>query len=229
VPVTTFVLVHGAWHGGWAWDRVAPMLRDAGARVVAPTLTGLPPRADELSPEVGLRTHVDDVVAALDGDDVVLVGHSYGALVARQAADARREHVRHVVLVDGWAGPAGSSLVSLAPPIVRDGFRAAADGWLIPAPPAAAFGIVDGADTEWLEARLGAHPLRTFEEPTELSGAVDAIPGTAICCQPSLLPFDGLAAAIDYAVVRLEGPHDVMVSEPRRLAEALLRTVMAST
>ncbi|WSQ45318.1 alpha/beta hydrolase [Streptomyces sp. NBC_01220] len=105
--MTTFVLVHGAWHGSWAWERVTPILLAAGVRVVAPDLT--------LDRDVGLRHHVDEVVTAIDataGDDLVLVGHSYAGLVVRQAADRRPERVAHLVLVEGWGvrtGPAWHS------------------------------------------------------------------------------------------------------------------------
>ena len=87
--MATYVLVHGAWHGGWCWRDVAGSLRAAGHQVLTPTLTGLGERASELRPDVGLRTHVDDVVELLRGGDlrdVVLVGHSYSGLVVGGAA-----------------------------------------------------------------------------------------------------------------------------------------------
>src|SRR3712207_6254741 len=90
--MATFVLVHGAWHGGWCWDRVAPLLRGAGHEVHAPTLTGLSERAHLLSPLVGLDTHVEDVVRLIDTfglRDVVLVGHSYAGQVVTTVADRR--------------------------------------------------------------------------------------------------------------------------------------------
>src|SRR5688500_20377062 len=90
--VTTFVLVHGAWHGGWCWDRVAPRLRAAGHEVHAPTLTGLSERAHLLTPLVGLETHVEDVVRVIDIlglTDVVLVGHSYAGQIVTAVADRR--------------------------------------------------------------------------------------------------------------------------------------------
>ena len=90
--MTTFVLVHGAWHGGWCWDRVAAPLRAAGHEVHAPTLTGLSERAHLLSPLVGLDTHVEDVVRLIDVlglTDVVLVGHSYAGQIVTAVADRR--------------------------------------------------------------------------------------------------------------------------------------------
>src|SRR4051794_26143169 len=106
-PMTTFVLVHGAWHGGWAWNRVARLLAAEGARVVTPDLSE--------GPAAGLAAHADEVGTAIDaaGGDVVLVGHSYAGMVVRQAADARPERVARIVLVDGWAAADGASLVDV--------------------------------------------------------------------------------------------------------------------
>ena len=82
--MATFVLVHGAWHGGWCWQKVVPFLEEASHEVYAPTLTGLAERAAELSPDVGLDTHIQDVVGLLQEKNlqgVILVGHSYGGMV----------------------------------------------------------------------------------------------------------------------------------------------------
>jgi pimeloyl-ACP methyl ester carboxylesterase len=85
----TFVLVHGAWHGGWCWKKVVPLLRAAGHRVIALTLTGLGERAHLINPNIGLTTHVNDVLNTLEMEDlmdVILVGHSYGGLVISSVA-----------------------------------------------------------------------------------------------------------------------------------------------
>ncbi|MEV4062774.1 alpha/beta fold hydrolase [Nonomuraea dietziae] len=222
--MTTFVLVHGAWHGPWAWDRVVPLLHAAGARTLTPDLSA--------AGDHGLHDHAEAVAAAIDSvgaeEELVLVGHSYAGLVVRQAADARPEAVDHVVLVDGWAGSDGAGMFSLAPDAFVTAVRAAAetvgDGWRIPAPPPAAFGIVDGDDAAWLAARLLPQPLRTFTERTRLSGAVDRIPGTAVYCRPQTYPFDRFGAALGYRTLGLDGPHDVMLTRPEPLARILLET-----
>src|SRR5688572_8722489 len=121
--MTTFVLVHGAWHGPWAWDRVVPLLHAAGMRTLTPDLA--------TAKDQGLHDDAQAVVAALgtvpEEDDVVLVGHSYAGLVVREAADARPDAVGHIVLVDGWAGPDGSSVFSLAPDALVEAVRTAAE------------------------------------------------------------------------------------------------------
>ena len=88
--MSTFVLIHGAWHGGYAWRHVAPMLRKAGHEVFAPSLTGLGDRSHLSSREVNLETHIQDVVSLIEMEDlskVVLLGHSYGGMVITGVAD----------------------------------------------------------------------------------------------------------------------------------------------
>jgi pimeloyl-ACP methyl ester carboxylesterase len=154
--------------------------------------------------------------------DLILVGHSYAGLVVRQAADRRPDRVRHVVLVDGWAGANGASLFSLAPDSFVQAVRAAAEDGSIPAPAPAAFGITDPADAAWLAPRLRPHPLATFTEPTELTGAVDRIPGTAICCRPSAYAFQRFATNVGYDTRFLDGPHDLMLTVPQAVADLLI-------
>jgi pimeloyl-ACP methyl ester carboxylesterase len=227
--VSRFVLVHGAWHGAWCWEHVATGLRSRGHAVETPTLAGVGERAGELTPDLGLAAHVGDVERAIvTGGPCVLVGHSYAGIVAREAADRAPGAVERVVLVDGWAGADGASLFSLAPDWFVDGLRRAAtaggDGWRMPAPPPLLVGVSDPAQGEWLAARLTAHPLRTFEEPTSLSGAVDALPGVAVVCRPGAgLPFAEMAAAIGYRTVDLQSGHDAMVVAPDALVEVLDR------
>jgi len=220
--MTTFVLVHGAWHGPWAWDRVVPLLHAAGMHTLTPDLG--------TAGHSGLHDHAQAVAAALDTvreqDDVVLVGHSYAGLVVREAADIRPDAVGHIVLVDGWAGPDGSSMFSLAPDAFVAAVSTAAEtpgnGGQIPAPPPAAFGIVDPDTAAILAARLLPQPLRTFTESTQLTGAVDRIAGTAIYCRPQTYPFDRFGEALGYRTVALDGPHDVMLTHPEPLVRVLL-------
>ncbi|GAB7103205.1 alpha/beta fold hydrolase [Streptomyces phaeofaciens JCM 4814] len=220
--MTTFVLVPGAWHGPWAWDRLVPLLHAFGARTLTPDLATAGDR--------GLHDDARTVVAALDTvpeeEELVLVGHSYAGLVVREAADQRPDAVNHIVLVDGWAGPDGAGLFGLAPAALVDAARTAAgafgDGRRIPAPPPAAFGVVDSDDAAWLAARLLPQPLRTFTERTRLTGAVDRIPGTAVHCTPQTYPFDRLGEAVGYRTHPLDGPHDVMLTRPEPLARLLM-------
>src|SRR5262245_30634428 len=116
--MATYVLVHGGGHGGWCWQRLSPLLRAAGHEVYAPTLTGLGERAHLLTPDVDLDTHITDVTAVLeyeDLDDVILVGHSYGCMVITGVADRALDRVGQLVYLDGSRPHDGESLRDLAP------------------------------------------------------------------------------------------------------------------
>ena len=225
--MSTFVLVHGAWHGSWCWDRVVPHLHAAGHRTVVPTLTGLGERADELTPEVGLSVHVDDIVGVLSQatEPLVLVGHSYSGLVVRQAADQLPDAVERLALVDAWFGDDGVSLFDLAPDWFREAMEdmaaAGGDGWRIPPPPAETVGVTEPADQAWVEPRLTPQPILTFIESTRLTGAVDSVPASAIVVEPSVFPFRQLAAGAGLEPATLDTGHDVMVTAPQALATLL--------
>lgn len=110
------VLVHGAWHGGWCWERVTPHLRAAGVGVSTPTLTGLAERAGELNQETGLATHIADIVSVLEAHDlrrVILVGHSYGGMVITGVMDRVPDRIKHVVFLDAAVPGDGQSLWDL--------------------------------------------------------------------------------------------------------------------
>lgn len=228
--MTRFVLVHGAWHGGWCWRRVARTLSEAGHEVWTPTLTGLGERSHLLHRDVGLATHVEDVAAVLrheELDDVVLVGHSYGGLVVRGVADALPAAIRKVLLLDGWVCDDGESLHDRAPSWFSDMVDAAAvaqgDGWRIPVPPVDLLGVEAPEDRAWLEAHLTPQPYLSFVEPASLSGAVDDVPAAAIVCAPgSGLPFDDWAKAIGCTdVMTVDAGHDAMVVAPAAVAGLL--------
>lgn len=214
--MTTYVLVHGAWYGAWAWDRVVPLLEKTGARTVVPELSA--------GAEVGLDDHADEITAVLESidDDALLVGHSYAGLVVRQAADQRPDRVRHIVLVEGWAGPGGSSLFGLAPDWFAERLQPTAVDGELPTLPASLLGVEDVDDVRWVEQCMRTHPLRTFTDPTRLTGAVDQIPGTGIYGRSTPLPFADLARALGYRTVPMDGPHSVMITDPELLADLLL-------
>src|SRR5919108_5734416 len=115
----TFVLVHGAWHGGWCWIKVTRLLTDAAHAVHTPTLTGLGERAHLARPEIDLETHVQDVVALLDTEElrqVVLVGHGYAGIVISGVAARAEKRIARLVFLDACVPEPGQSLVSLLPP-----------------------------------------------------------------------------------------------------------------
>jgi pimeloyl-ACP methyl ester carboxylesterase len=119
--MATFVLVHGANWSGRTWRKAVPLLRGAGYDVHAPSLTGLGERAHLISPQVGLRTHVDDIVTLLDVEDldnVVLVGSSYGGMVVRGVVDRVPERRAHAGYVDAHVPLDGESTLADAASVV---------------------------------------------------------------------------------------------------------------
>lgn len=188
--MSTFVIVHGGWGGGWEWAPVARGLRARGHEVHTPTLTGLGERAHRGSPSTSLSDHVEDVLAVLRYEqlhDVVLCGHSYGGMVATGVADRAAERVALLVYLDGFAPVDGQALVDLAPPDAAEGIRAAAaereDGLLpcmsdlLPAEGT----LPEDVRRAYVE-RLVAHPVRTMIEPLRVSGAVEHLPRAYVRC-----------------------------------------------
>lgn len=229
--MATFVLVHGAWHGGWCWDRVAPLLRTAGHTVHAPTLTGLSERAHLLSPMVGLDTHVEDVVRAIDVlglTDVVLVGHSYAGQVITAVTDRRPDVVAKRIYLDAFVGEDGENAVSLLPESVAHHWSEAAAGpgfgWLVPVRKLEVLGVTLQADIDWLTPRLTPHPWKTYTDPLRLSGAVERVPAAFIECVDWMRVFQAQAdraRAKGWPVVDLATGHEAMVTAPKELAGVL--------
>ena len=228
----SFVLVHGAWHGGWAWQRVALLLRAAGHDVHTPTLTGVSDRAHLLSPSVGLSTHVTDVVSlieAYDLSDVVLVGHSYGGQVVTRVADRIPDRIAKRVYLDAFAGDDGEAAIDLQPETVAGHYRESVaergSGWLIPVRSLAKMGVTDEADVAWLTPRLTPHPWLTFTEPLRLTGAGPGVPAEFIECVDWMRVFRGQrerAEARGWPVHELVTGHEAMVTAPKPLADLLL-------
>lgn len=163
--MATFMLVHGAFHGGWCWKKVLPLLRAVGHEVFTPTLTGLGERAHLLTPTTNLQTHVQDVTAALEYEDlsgVVLVGHSYGGMVITAVAERVPERLRHLVYLDALVPGDGQTLFDLITPEGRarhhDMARTSGEGWRIPPCSLEDLGVTAAEDLQWM--RPGSPPNR---------------------------------------------------------------------
>ncbi|MFE1191418.1 alpha/beta fold hydrolase [Streptomyces olivaceoviridis] len=239
--MSTFLLVHGAWHSGRCWERVVPLLEAAGHRVFAPSLTGFGDKAHLLGPEVGLDTHVDDVVGLITEEnlgDVVLVGHSYAGLVISSAANRIPERIAHLVYLDAMVPEDGESAVDVQP-MTRQLIELAEkseSGWRVPPlpeqpAPFGLFGVTDPADVAWLRGMLSDQPVRCLQQPVRLGNpAAHAIPRTHIHNVgampagvtrrpvPPIQP-NGTAAQ----VWELPTGHDCMITMPSELSELLLK------
>lgn len=233
----TYVLVHGAGHGGWCWQRVAPLLRAAGHEVHTPTLTGLGDRAHLLTPDTCLDTHIADITAMLtceDLRDAILVGHSYGGIVIAGAADQALDRVGQLVFLDAAILEHGESLAGNTPAIraVRDDARTVSGVELVlwPDQPVsrAIYGVSDASDWAWMAERLQPHPWRCFAEPLMLANAerVSQFPRTIINC-PSTLRLRADEVLDRYfaadRVWEIDSGHDTMITAPELTAELLLR------
>jgi pimeloyl-ACP methyl ester carboxylesterase len=238
--MANFVLVHGAWHGGWCYRDTAAALRRAGHGVHTPTHTGVGQRAHLAAENVTLETHIRDVAGCLEAEelnDVILVGHSYGGMVITGVADRLPARIRALVYLDAFVPAHEDSLMGLLrralPPEVAaqsiGGFRGSAQekncGLMQPIP-AEVFNVVPGK-REWVNRRCVPQALATFEMPLLLSGAGAAVKKRTYILadgwDPS--PFRYFARLYEgragWEVVKFPCGHDVMVDMPGQLAETL--------
>ncbi len=228
--MSTFVLVHGAWHGSWCWNRVRRGLQAEGHEVFTPTLTGLSERQHLVSPDIDLDTHVDDIVNLIlheDLTDIVLCGHSYGGGVVTGVADRVPERIDTLVYLDAFVPRNGQSLHDLLPPDTAQGqIDLAGDGWRVPPIPAEFFNV-NAADRAWVDAQCTPQPLATFQQKLRLTGGGDTIGKVTYILAsgwgPS--PFTGFhaqAQADGWTTRDLACGHDVMLDMPGELVAELL-------
>jgi pimeloyl-ACP methyl ester carboxylesterase len=230
--VRDVVLVHGAWHGAWCWRRVLPLLASAGCAAVPVTLSGLGERAHQLVPDIGMDTHVADVVQAVraaECRDAVLVGHSYGGVVVTGAADVLGDAVGPLVYVDAVVpGASGECWSTRNPPEVQESRRAAiaAHGHL-PPPPASAFGLT-GEDAAWVDRRQTPQPAGVYDDPVRFDEARWAARRRVFvdCTTPPLPTIEPSRRLVreqpGWEVLELATGHDPMVSAPEELARLLI-------
>ena len=233
----TFVLVHGAWHGGWCWRKVTPLLQDAGHEVFTPTLTGLGDRSHLIHPLIDLSTHIQDITAMLEYEDlhnVILVGHSYGGMVIAGVAAKAETRLSQLIYLDAFLPENGKSLRDYA-----DG--AALDEWVqdngagwrhsytFLGTAAEVFGIKDSMDLAWLVPRLGDQPYRTFTEPVELATDSGKSLRQSYIHLTEAPFFTEAATRAKKHGFRLRelfsAGHDAMVTQPEELAKILLELV----
>lgn len=228
----TFVLVHGAWHGGWCWRRVSDLLVAQGHRVFAPTLTGLGERSHLLSPTVGLDTHIADIVNVIKWErleDVILVGHSYGGFIVSGAAEAVGASIGALVYLDAFMPENGAAMIDGTSQGMRDAIaNAPKTGEIALKPyPAAALGVAE-ADRPWVDGLCTLHPMKTYTDRIALTGAADRVARKVFIRAKGFpsAPFDAvvakLAADPSWRVEELACGHDAMVADPEGVARILL-------
>jgi pimeloyl-ACP methyl ester carboxylesterase len=229
--MANFVLVHGAWRGGWIWKRVRPLLAHAGHDVFTPTLTGVADRSHLNAPSVDLDTHIADVTNLIRWEelqDVVLCGHSYAGCVVTGAADRMPERIRALVYLDAFLPENGKSLHDLLPPEHRasqvNGAREHGDGWSTPPIPAAAFKVGD-PDRAWVDAQGTPQSIATFQQKLRLTGGIDRVRDKRYVLATA---YDGFrrfydrAKADGWPTYTVAGSHDLMLDAPDEVARNLL-------
>ena len=179
----TFLVCHGAWSAGWAWKKMHPLMQAAGHRLVTPTYTGLGERAHLAHPAINLNTHIEDMLNVIkyeDLSDIVLIGHSYGGMVATGVADRARDKVRQLIYIDAFVPQDGQSLLDLneaAQARMRE-LAKTGDGWRVPPNPTPPDTLP--ADVEWLSTRRVDMPIQCFETKLKLQGGPLTLPRSYI-------------------------------------------------
>jgi pimeloyl-ACP methyl ester carboxylesterase len=180
----TFLVCHGAWSAGWAWKKMHPLMVAAGHRLVTPTCTGLGERDHLANPSIDLETHIEDVINVIkyeDLRDVVLIGHSYGGMVATGVADRARDRIAQLIYLDAFVPEEEQSLLDLLPESERQRMLLLAksgDGWRVPPNPTPP--DTPQADLEWLTERRVDMPIRCFETRLRLRGGRLTLPRSYI-------------------------------------------------
>ena len=237
--MSTYVLVHGAWHGSWCWARVRKALQAHGHDVFTPTLTGVAERSHLLSPQVNLDTHIEDVVNLIRWEElsqVVLCGHSYGGAVISGVADRIPDRIAALVYLDAFVLEDGQSLHDALPlaqknrqleAVGRDG-----EGWKVPPIPAEAF-HVNARDCDWVNRQCTMQPLATFQQPIRLNGKAGAVRDVTFILatgfKDSPFPqFHEKAKTKGWKTRTMACGHDVMLDLPAELTQALIEAAPAA-
>jgi pimeloyl-ACP methyl ester carboxylesterase len=230
----TFLVCHGAWSAAWAWKRMHPLMNAAGHRLVTPTYTGLGERSHLANRSIDLETHIQDILNVIkfeDLHDIVLIGHSYGGMVATGVADRARERVSQLIYIDAFVPDHGQSLLDLNEParqfmheLVGKG-----DGWRVPpnpSPPDTA-----QADLEWLTERRVDMPIKCFEMKLELSAGRLTLPrsyiyATRITPADTFGPFARRAKSEPgWHYYEIDASHAPNITAPEALMELLQKIV----
>ena len=233
--MATFVVAHGAWSAGWAWKKMRPLMLGAGHALWTPTYTGLGERAHLGHAEVGLDTHIQDIVAVLETEDltdVILIGHSYGGMVATGVADRARARIRHLVYLDAFAPTDGQAVFDLVPPDItakmRAGAQASASGYGVPSNPMPSDTAAE--DQAWAMPRRPPHPVKAFSTRLTLFAEPSA-PRTYIYANKlgigdTFGPFYARARREGWRTYEIDASHNPHITNPQALL-AILNEIAA--
>lgn len=232
--MSTFVLVHGAWHGGWAWDQVRPILESHGHSVHTPTLIGLGERAHLISRDITLDTMIEDITQRLideELNDAILVGHSFAGAVISGVAEQVPDRIQQLVYLDASLPEGGESMFDcMSPEVVarRKLLSLETSGGLsLPIPTAHDLGILDDSQWTLVKDHLTPHPLSTYSSLLNIHQKPgDGFPCSYIVCTDPI--YEHLAWSRERAetyswpIIPIKTGHDAMISAPDSLSELLL-------
>ena len=234
--MSDFVLVHGAWHGAWCWKRVLPVLWRSGHRAFAVSLTGVGERAHLLSSDIRLQTHIDDVTAVIESEELqgaVLVGHSYAGMIITGVADQMKDasRLKKLIYLDAVVphpGECWSSTHSAENQAARRG--AIAGSGTLPPPSPDVYGL-HGEDADWVARRQTPHPGAVYDDPLHFDPQRVARFSRRFidCTDPALATIAASRLRArqtpGWSVTEIASGHDPMISAPAALVAALLEAV----
>lgn len=229
----TFVLIHGGWHGSWVWRDVVPLMRAAGHYVSAPTLTGLGERSHLAHGGINLDTHIEDVIAHIEMEDlhaVTLIGWSYGGIVATGVLSSIPQRIAALIYLDSFIPQNGQALVDFVPAEARLFLDAAkSKGKLLPPLPLSVFGVTNQSTLDFAGPRLRSQPWQSFYQPIKLPADMAKVPTTFIACTgfgetPVTKQLHDILAKGDPAIrtTTIESSHLCMLDAPAETAALLM-------
>ena len=230
--MSTFVLVHGSWSGGWQWQPIREQLEEQGHRVLAASLTGMADRHHLAREGVDLMTHVEDVARLIEWEqlvDVVLVGHSYGGMVITGAAAAVSDRIGHLVYLDAFLPRSGECAWDILE-WQREGFqglRLEDRPWLVrPVEIAQFFPELAGIDM----SRLTPMPIATHERPLDVAVEPGKIPGTYVhATSPAYFDDSARRAADDgMRVIDIDAGHQLVMTHPDAVVRILIEAAASA-
>ena len=230
-----FLLIHGAWHGGWVWNEISEILRYQRYSVSTPTLTGLGEKKHLLSSKITIETFIEDIVNHIifeNLNNIILVGHSFAGSVISGVADRLKDRIQKLIYFDAMILIDGQKPFDITPKeTVEQRIELAkkfGNNISIPAPSADAFGVFDIKKSLLLEEKLTPHPLSAFQSKLILKNEVgNGIPLSYIfCTKPvykSLESSREVVRKMKWPIFELNAGHDAMLTHPKETLNLLMK------